>query len=250
MRRSILTTLIALALPGSSGCKSAAPSSTERPTMLSPGQPLTPDDNGRVQRSTTGTTGIQGRWVARADSEGCRKDGKHARRDCSMLLSPDPAAPSFPPAGDLGMCALGVVAGVTVGRDGRMDYAHVWGVSLDFDLDPEDGRPYDAPAHGVTGFAFHIDAEPPPGAGLRVRLKTAELRDDPPFWNGGSSEVSPVHAGHNEFRWAEVGGPIWVDNPPRFDSTRLLGVWFQVPAVPGDARSFSFCIRDLVALRD
>jgi hypothetical protein len=62
--------------------------------------------------------------------------------------------------------------------------------------------------------------------------------------------VSPVHAGRNEVRWADVGGPIWVEDPPPFDPAKLAGVYFQVPAVPGGARSFNFCIDQLTLLLD
>lgn len=246
--RAALLVLLAIA-DGTSGCEPATRRTAERSPGSLPGQPLVADENGRIDRATTGTTGIQGRWVARVDSADCLK-GKHERQACSTLIGPDPRALTVRPMGDLGICALGVLAGITLGSDEKMDYAHVWGASIDFDLELVDGKPYDARAHGVTGLAFHIDAEPPPGAGLRVRFVTEGAREDPPFWGGGSSESSPVHAGRNELRWADVGGPIWVDKPPPFDPSRLLAIWFHIAAVPRDARSFSFCINDLVALRD
>jgi hypothetical protein len=210
------------------------------------GQLLVPDSQGRVDRSTTGTTGIQGRWRVRADTEDCRTTGKHDVRDCSRFVTPNPAAPAFAPTADLGMCATGVAAPVIVGKDGKMDYAQIWGATVDFVFD---GAGFDAPGHHVTGVGFHIDAEPPPGL-LRVMLSTVSRRLDAAFWGGATSEASPVHAGRNELRWADVGGPIWIDNPTPFDPTRLTAIRFMVPAVPGAARSFSFCIDQLTVLSD
>jgi hypothetical protein len=206
---------------------------------------LVPDDQGRVERSTTGTTGIQGRWIASTDAEDCRTKGKHAAAECSRLVTPDLRSLHFSPTGDLGMCMVAVTARVIVRSDGVIDFANIWGARITFTL--QDGDSYDALAHGVTGFAFHIDAEPPPRA-LRVELATATAPLDPAFWGGFGSEVSPVHAGHNEVRWADVGGPIWQDRPPRFDPTRLISISFMVPAESHRAKAFSFCIDQLTAL--
>jgi hypothetical protein len=242
----------ALLASGGAGCRPAVRELPDtgrgaaRSTVARRGQPLVPDAEGRVARSTTGATGIQGDWHARADTEDCRTKGKHDVRDCSRFVTPDPAAPALAPTADLGMCATGVTAPVVPGKDGKMDYANIWGAYLTFAFD---GDEYDAPGHHVTGFAFHIDAEPPPGL-LRVVLPTISQPDNAAFWGGAASEASPVHAGRNEFRWADVGGPIWIDSPPPFDPARLDAIDFMVPAVPGGARSFSFCIDQLTALLD
>ncbi len=143
------------------------------------------------------------------------------------------------------MCMVAVAAKVILGSDGHFDFGNIWGARLTFSL--QDGASYDAPAHGVTGFAFHVDAEPPPST-LRVALATAIAPANSPFWGGVASEVSPVHAGHNELRWADVGGPIWADRPPRFDPTRLISISFVVPADSHRAKAFSFCIDQLTAL--
>jgi hypothetical protein len=242
--RGLLLALAAVGCGG--GCRPSGEAPPEpSPGKVAAGQALVPDDQGRVERSTTGTTGIQGRWTASTDAEDCQTKGKHAAAECSKLITPDPRSPRFAPTGDLGMCMVGVAAKVILRSDGRIDYAHIWGAPISLSL--QDGASYDAPAHGVTGFAFHVDAEPPPRT-LRVVLATATAPADSPFWGGVSSEMSPVHAGHNEFRWADVGGPIWADNPPRFDPTRLISISFVVPADPNGAKAFSFCIDQLTAL--
>jgi hypothetical protein len=216
------------------------------------GQLLTPDEKGRVDRGSTGATGIQGRWSASVDLERCQKVGKHAASECSVLITPDPQAPAFRPTADLGLCTVGVVAKVIPRPDGRPDWENMWGARISFTLN--DDRPYDAPAHGVTGFAFHFDSEPAPHTGVRVQLPTLTANEQPAFWGGasppvaGAGETSPVHAGRNELRWSEVGGPPWLDNPPRFDPTKLIAIMFLVPAHPTGARGFSFCIRELTAL--
>jgi hypothetical protein len=207
-----------------------------------------PDETGRIEPSTTGTTGITGRWFASADTEDCQKRGKHAARECSLFIAPDPRAPTFRPTGDLGMCTMGVVAKVLLGSDGRMDWGNMTGASIGVTLD--DGAPYDAPAHGVTGLAFHIDTQPPPGGAMLVELATETSRAGFPWWGGGTGDASPVRAGDNQFRWSDVGGPLYVENPPRFDPTRLLSISFHVRTDPAGAKAFSFCISHLAALTD
>jgi hypothetical protein len=242
--RGLLLALAAVGCGG--GCRPTGEASPDPGRgKVAAGQMLVPDDQGRVERSTTGTTGIQGRWTASTDAEDCRTKGKHAAAECSRLVTPDPRSPRFSPTGDLGMCTVGVAAKVILRSDDRTDYANIWGADITLTL--QDGASYDAPAHGVTGFAFHIDGEPPPGT-LRVVLSNATATADSPFWGGASSETSPVHAGHNELRWADVGGPVWGDSPPRFDPTRLISISFHVPTDPHGGKAFSFCIDQLTAL--
>jgi hypothetical protein len=239
---------------GAPGCRPAGQAASETRAReggskrAARGQLLVPDAEGRVDRSTTGATGIQGHWKVVADTERCHGIGKHDVRECSRFITPDAAAHAFAPTPGVGMCATGVTAPVISGEDGKTDYENIWGASVQFDFDFEpDG--FDAPAHHVTGLAFHIDAEPAPGL-LRVLFPTYAHDHHIAFWGGAASEVSPVHAGRNEVRWADVGGPIWVEDPPPFDPAKLAGVYFQVPAVPGGARSFNFCIDQLTLLLD
>jgi hypothetical protein len=211
------------------------------------GQLLTPDSTGWVDVSMTGTTGIHGPWYAVTDSENCLGNG-HPPAACSMLVTPDPAAGVFPPTGDLGMCAVGVVAQVILGPDGKPDYSGLWGAHIGFNLN--DVSPYDAPAHGVTGLAFHIDSEPAEGAKMQVLLATAATGYDSPLWGGAAAETSPVHIGRNEIRWADVGGPMYVAEHPPFDPTQILSIQFGVKTDTVAPKSFAFCISALTALAD
>src|SRR5437763_5594470 len=87
--------LVVLAAGGAGGCQSSRDTSFPAYRMPGAGQALVPDDQGRIDGSTTGTTGIAGRWFASADTESCQKRGKHAAGECSHFVSPDPRAPSF-----------------------------------------------------------------------------------------------------------------------------------------------------------
>jgi hypothetical protein len=213
---------------------------------------LVPDENGRIRDATTGTTAIRGRWFAAIDADVCRKKGKHAAGECSLFVTPDPLAPSFRPTGDFGMCATGVAAKAIPGPDGNPDWKNIWGARIGLTLN--DGEPYDATAHGVTGLAFHVDSEPPPNAGLRVQVtghrngNENENENEPPLWGGAKAEISPVHVGGNEVRWTDVGGPPYIENPPALDPRHLISIVFSVPTAPAGAKSFSFCINQLAAL--
>ncbi len=254
MRRSIAKPLLLAMLHGGllvaaaagGGCRSA---NTSPRASGSHGarQPIVPDENGRVHDSTTGTTGIRGQWFAETDSDDCHKKGKHPATACSRFVTPDPRSPSFRPTGDLGMCVVGVAAQVIAGPDGNPDWTNMWGARIGLTLN--DGQPYDAAAHRVTGLAFHIDSEPPPNAGLRVQLPS-HPSNDPPSWGGAAAEISPVHAGRNEFRWRDVAGPPYIENPPAVDPSHLLSITFAVPTRSAGANSFSFCISQLAALFD
>lgn len=224
------------------------------------GQPLAADETGWVSRETTGSTQIQGRWYAFSDIETCRS-ADHADDACSMIVEPDPASPDFAPIPGLGPCTSGVAARVVDGPDDGAvpDHESIWGGGIGLSLNEngdEGARPYDAWSYGVTGFAFDIDSEPPPQSGLRVELVTVETRNAPAWWGGDAVSSSPVHAGHNEFRWNEVGGPRWLldDNPPAdppdFDPQTLTELQFHVPSNDTRAVTYAFCIKNLTALLD
>jgi len=238
----------------------------------SPGQALTPDSRGWIDRSTTGETRMQGAWVSFADGfkvaggllgpGDCQKSG-HADAECSIVLSTDPASPMYPPTADLGMCLFGVAAKVVPGANGQPDYNGIWGFGFGIDFDypdwpeprtlmnrPTTTRRYDALAHGVTGIAFDIDSEPAPRGGIRVHVTTMSAPNQSAWWGGATAESSPIHAGHNEFHWADVGGPTYLPNPPAFDPTQLLGLNFSANSDVKGPVAIAFCINNLTALID
>jgi hypothetical protein len=235
-RPAVAVVAAAIAIAGCSGGRGGAA-----------GQPLTPDSNGWVDVSTTGTTGIYGRWFAITDSGNCLGSG-YPPAACSVLVTPDPAAGTFPPTADLGMCAVGVVAQVIDGPDGQPAWGTFWGAHIGFAFN--DGNPYDAPAHGVTGLAFHIDSEPAEDAKMQVMLATATTGYNSPTWGGETSDTAPVHIGRNEFRWTDVGGPHYLAEPPPFDPKQVLTIEFSVTPDQAAAKSFAFCISALTALAD
>jgi hypothetical protein len=228
------------------------------PPPDSDGQLLVPDPSGWVAMNKTGTTHIQGPWFATSDGVvppgSCQQDG-HADTECSFVSEPDPATTTFPPTKDLGMCTSGVVA-KAVGTDGITPDYNIWGAEIVFQLNNSGspgggggGDPYDADRYGVTGFGFDIDSEPPPGAEIQVALTTLGTGTSPASWGGQTAKWSPVHAGHNEFRWNDVGGPLYQTNPPPLDRKHLIQIGFMVQSNQDHAVGYSFCINNLTALR-
>jgi hypothetical protein len=192
-------------------------------------QLLVPDPTGWVDKSVTGSTGIQGQWHAFPDTHfevigvpaGTCQSAESG--DCSIVREPVPGAPFAPTAGH-GMCASGIIARWIARSDGLTpDGSAGWaGIALDFDLpdwpaprtptNVPAGSLYDALAHGVTGFAFDLEGGP-----ILVGVQT-ELGSPPlEYGRDASGNWSTVHTGHNEWRFA--GEPFFVPNTRR--TTRM-----------------------------
>ena len=153
------------------------------------------------------------------------------------------------------MCTSGIVAKAVTGSDGGIDWPNIWGALIGFGLNATESPerrldPYNADAlrRPVTGFAFDIDSEPPPGAELLVELPTRATERGAAFWGGVGANRSPVHAGHNEFRWSEVNGPPYISKPPPLDTTALTKINFHIASNATHAVSYRFCINNLTAL--
>jgi hypothetical protein len=176
---------------------------------------------------------------------------------CSTLTTPVPRTPFRPDPGGRGMCASGTSAQVLMGSDGTPAWPVIWGNIIAFNLATPPTRdpmptngPYDAPAHGITGFAFDIDAVPD-GGHLRVLFATPGTENHPAYWNGASSDVSPILGpGHYEMRWPEVGGPLWYAAPPPFDPTKIEWIAFHVVSTEVAPVPFDFCLKNLALLTD
>ena len=110
------------------------------------------------------------------------------------------------------MCTSGTVAKIIpiVGST-MLDYNQIWGAGIGLDLNNGGGDAgavkgtYNATAAGVLGIAFDIDTVPL--ATLRVEFPNATATNAA-FW-GGDNQASPVKAGHNEIKWADVKGPFY-----------------------------------------
>jgi hypothetical protein len=235
------------------------------------GIPINPDANGYFDGSNA--AGVVGAWWAIGDDYGpngvagagdCPMAG-FPDTECSRIYLPTPGAPFRPSPS--GMCARGSAAQV-IGLDGGPpDYSVIWGNTIGFGLNypmaadviPDSGMSsapsdasvaargqYDAPARGVTGIAFDIDT-PPPG-NLRVEFQTLGTENSSAYWGGAAFNNSPVFSGHNEIRWADVGGPVYLPAPPPFDATKLEAVQFHVPSGADGAINYMYCVNNIVML--
>jgi hypothetical protein len=170
---------------------------------------------------------------------------------CSVLTTPTPGTFFRPDPAGRGMCTSGVSAQVLPDSTGYPAWSSIWGNVIGFDLadpggfgDPMLG-PYDAPAHGITGFAFDIDAVPP-GGHIRVSFPTAETQLNPAYWGGATTDGSPITIpAHYEMRWSEIGGPVYLPYPPTFDPTRLISITFMVYSNSVAPVPFDFCVNNL-----
>jgi hypothetical protein len=240
----------------------AAAAATYVVTLTSTGTLLVPDGDGHFDGSNA--AGVIGSWWSTGDDYGmnnlpgagtCPADG-FPDTACSVLTTPTPGTSFRPDASGRGMCTSGVSAQVIQDGTGNLAFSSIWGNIIGFNpANPgtlADGAtlvgPYDAPAHGITGFAFDIDAVPP-GGHLRVTFQTVGTEKNAAYWGGATGDLSPVTApGHYEMRWAEVGGPLYLTNPPPFDPTRLTGITFQVVSNASTPVPFNFCVNNTMLL--
>jgi hypothetical protein len=214
----------------------------------------------------------------------CLTVGMHPASECSEIdFPPPPPATGFPQDVAEVMCTRGrvsvilpCVAGVTTSGCPEHDYSNMWGAGMGFDLNADKGeeggakRPWDpllVTTGPIIGFSFDIDNVPLPK--LRVEIPmlltdaeaaavtptplppgstTDDHPDGAPYWGASSSyPASPVMPGNNRVTWADI-------HPPRtnyvFDTARMLGVQFHVPAVAAAPKGeYDFCISNVKMLR-
>jgi hypothetical protein len=226
---------------------------------------LTPSATGFVSGTDCGAMGP---WYAYADGYDdagnyggvtgtpakCQMAG---HTDCSKFTTPTPGT-TFPPSASGAMCTAGTVAQVPA-MGASFDYSNVYGAAIALDLNNmgagDSGvNAATKPAYDPTtksppikGVAFDIDT--PPLNALRVELPTdAALpgtSNDAAWWGGGSTNASPVVPGHNTFKWADVGGPMYLTSPPAFDVTQVTSIKFHIISNNSAAVPFSFCVSNL-----
>src|SRR5262249_28538620 len=153
--------------------------------------------------------------------------------------TPVPGQPFTPTNG--AMCTSGTVAKVIPMPGSQSpDYSAIWGAGIGFDLNnagTADGGsnqklPWDATAHNITGFSFHIDT-PPTGGKMRVEFPTGvtpgttDIKSA--YWGGATANLSPfTKEGDYAFHFTDVGGPSYVMSPPPFDKTQILSMQFHI----------------------
>jgi len=227
--------------------------------VVNTGAALTPDTNGIIAPGSN-SFNVQGTWFTFADgfmglgagSGDCQNKGGFMASQCSTV-SPTPGA-TFPNSGGR-MCISGVAARVLTGTTGMPDYTNIYGSGLGFQLNgvPDaatpmilDTTPYNAVQSGVKGLSFVIDNIP--SNGLRVEGTTPPTNFMPAWWNGATTNVSPVVAGTNVIHWTDVTGPMYVTNPPALDTTMVTTIDFHVITNTTAAGSFNFCISNVTVL--
>jgi hypothetical protein len=84
--------------------------------------------------------------------------------------------------------------------------------------------------------------------GVRVEFPTVGTENTAAIWKPGTSNLSPLVAGHNVLLFADVASPTFVKPAVPFDPTNLLSVQFHVPAGPFAPAAYSFCISNLAVV--
>ena len=217
----------------------------------------------------TNQAGILGAWYSYGDWYGgmpaaamggdCPAGG-FTEAQCSAIASPTPGQPFMNTAG--AMCTNGTAAKVIMDAAGATAYSAIWGAGVGFDMNnggTDDGGTgvkgtWDASAHGVTGFSFHIDS-PPVGGNMRVEFPTGVAIGttdiNAAYWGGADMNLSPFTAGGTySFHWADVGGPKYLTSPTPFDKTKIMSMQFHVVTNTSSTIPFGYCITDLRALTD
>ena len=229
----------------------------------SPGIAIAPDGTGTFDG--TNAAGVIGAWGSTGDyydanatagAGTCPTDG-FPQSQCSTINAPTPGMAFLPDPTGRGMCTSGVAAQAIPDDGGQPAYSFIWGNFVFFDLNhppsPDAGidagtgpMAYDAPAHGITGFAFDLEGTVNE---LRVEFPTQATWNGPAYWEGATANVSPVSGpGHYEIRWADVGGPSYLAAPPPFDPRTLESIRFHVISVASAATPYSYCIKNTVLL--
>lgn len=212
------------------------------------------------------TLGIRGAWYGYGDGQGsdgtvassdCVKLGMHSPADCSAISTPPFGY--FPQITPGKMCTSGTAAEVVNGRVGCTppvttcwDFRYLYGAGIGLDLNNAGSdastskQPFNATMDSIVGISFDLDA--PPLSGLRVEFPTLGTEDLAAIWKPGTSNLSPLVAGHNVLLFADVASPTFVKPAVPFDPTKLLSVQFHVPARNSAPAAYSFCISNLAVV--
>jgi len=226
------------------------------------GDPVVPSPEGFLDGSNA--AGILGAWYSYGDWYGgtpavamggdCPK-ANFTEAQCSSIATPIPGQPFTNVDGK--MCTSGTAAVVV-----EMNYSAIWGTGIGFDMNnggTDDGgtgikQSWDAAMHNVTGFSFHIDM-PPTGGQMRVEFPTNAVPGttdiNAAYWGGEGANLSPfTKTGDYSFKWADVGGPMYLTPHMPFDKTKILSMQFHVVTGTSSPIPFNYCISNLRSLHD
>ena len=277
MKKLLFSLLSILALAGASGTNTGCSSSGSGGSGGTGGTgpagsiALDPSDTGFFDG--TNMAGIHGAWYSYGDwynptaaMGDCALKGGFTADQCSNIASPTPGTPFMNSAN--GMCTNGTVAKVIpMAGSTSPDYSDIWGAGIGFDLNnagTDDGGtggklPFDATASGanktpITGFSFHIDT-PPTGGQMRVEFPTNAIPGttdiNSAYWGGATMNLSPfTKDGDFMFKWADVGGPMYLTGASPFDKSKIQSVQFHVVTNTSSTIDFDYCISNLRALTD
>jgi hypothetical protein len=253
---SMSLSTLAVAAAASMGC-SSSPANPDG-SSGGAGDPLVPSADGFFDG--TNKAGIMGAWYSYGDwynptagMGDCAVKGNYTAAQCSSITTPVPGDPFTNTGGS--MCTTGTVAKVI-----DMMYSAIWGAGIGFDLNnagTDDGGtggklPWDATAHNVTGFSFHIDM-PPTGGQMRVEFPTSAAIGttdiNAAYWGGATANLSPfTKAGDYSFHFTDIGGPMYLTSPMPFDKTKILSMQFHVVSNTSSTIPFQYCISNLRSL--
>jgi hypothetical protein len=173
--------------------------------------------------------GLEGGWFSENDCE-------TSPDDCTADHTPAPGD-TFVMDGDRA-CTSGIVDPVGASSE----YATKWGAAIGLYLnrpDPaEEPGAYDAPAHGVVGFAYKLrtyNIEPIRAEAISVGVA------EPHFY-----EVT--QAGVTSLRFSYLIQGDWVTERTPLDPSQLTALRFHVPSASGVVRNFDFCVEELSAI--
>ena len=265
---NLFMTLAGIAALANAGCSSSNGNGNGDGGGGGGGIALTPSDQGFYDG--TNEAGIIGAWYSYGDWWGgtptmggagdCPTKGAFTMAQCSTITAPVPGAPFTNVGGK--MCTSGTAAKVIMDGTGATAYSAIWGTGIGFDLNnagTDDGGTgvkgtWSAPEHGVTGFSFTIDT-PPIGGQMRVEFPTAAIPGttdiNAAYWGGATMNLSPISTGMTySFRWAQVGGPMYLVGASAFDNTKIQSMQFHVVTNTSSSIPFEYCISNLKALTD
>jgi hypothetical protein len=247
---------------------------------------ILPDPSGWVE-AVDNPLGIQGAWYPYGDRYGvakCLNVGLHQPEECSLITSPlPPPSTGFPNANGV-MCTSGETAvilpcptGLATSGCPASDFANMWGAGIGFDFNANKGMPegdgkkntFDPVLHGIKGVSFELDKIPGPKLRVEfpqqltneeasmVQLPAGSTTDDhpdgAPYWgadNNFSASRVVVSPEVNVILWDQVKKP-GSSRSYVFDTARMLGIQFHVPAVSTAPRgTYDFCVKNLKFLRD